>query len=374
MNVEKDLRKDGISVIKPLDTLAVTLIAKYVAEKLICAFPFYGFNYNKLFIKISNIPMYIANIPSNMGEANYFYKNSSIYFKDNLSIEDMQKYAIHEFIHFYQEVKDKKNVLYKLGLCDFTGLKVKGMALNEASVQLITSKALKNEKEVVKYYDIELLTNTPNCYPIICTLVSQMAYVTGENVLFDSTFNSNSKFVKSFISICGKDIFYKVQNNLDKILNLEEKIVLLSSKLENEVLSDNFIAYASTKIGNYKNSIQKIFFETQELILTSYFNNTLTNVYSAQEIEDYRRKLYNYKDLIGITDNYSFFNDYYINIMSKLDEKYATLENIELAIVPYNRNIVQILFNKIRALIGNKRKGNEFCKSEVVIFNAIQIA
>ena len=51
MNVERDLKKDGISVIKPLDTLSVTLIAKYVTEKLICAFPFYGFNYNKLFIK-----------------------------------------------------------------------------------------------------------------------------------------------------------------------------------------------------------------------------------------------------------------------------------------------------------------------------------
>ena len=352
MSIEKDLKKDGILVIKSLDTLSVTLIAKYVAEKLICAFPFYGFNYDKLFIKISNIPMYIADIPSNMGEASYFYKNSSIYFRDKLSIEDMQKYAVHEFIHFYQEVKDKKNVLYKLGLCDFTGLKVKGMALNEASVQLITAKALKHEKETVKYYDIELSTNTPNCYPIICTLVSQMAYVTGENVLFDSTFNSNSKFVKAFINICG-----------DKILNLEEKIVLLSSKLEKEVLSDSFIASASTKMGNYKNKIQKIFFETQELILTSYFNNSLANVYSAQEIEDYRRKLYNYKDLIGVTDNYSFFNDYYINIMTKLDEKYAALENIELAIVPYNRNIIQILFKKICALIGIKRKRNKFCKS-----------
>ncbi len=362
MNVEKDLKKDGILVIKPVDALSVTLIANYVAEKLICAFPFYGFNYDKLFMKISNIPMYIADIPSNMGEASYFYKNSSIYFRDKLSIEDMQKYAVHEFIHFYQEVKDKKNVLYKLGLCDFTGLKVTGMAWNEASVQLITAKALKNEKETVKYYDIELATNTPNCYPIICTLVSQMAYVTGENVLFDSTFNSNSKFVKSFINICGKDNFYTIQSNLDKILSLEEKIVLLSSKLEKEVLSDRFIASVSTKIGNYKNRIQKIFFETQELILSSYFNNTLVNVYSAQEIEDYRRKLYNYKDLIGVTDNYSFFNDYYINIMTKLDEKYAALENVELAIVPYNRNIIQILFKKICALIGIKRRRNKFCK------------
>ena len=77
MNIEKDLKKDGIIVIKPLDMLNITLIAKFVAEKLITSFPFYGFNYDKLYIKISHIPMYIANIPKNMGEASYFYKNSS---------------------------------------------------------------------------------------------------------------------------------------------------------------------------------------------------------------------------------------------------------------------------------------------------------
>ena len=40
MSIENDLRKDGITVIQPLDTLSVTLIAKYVAEKYISYFPF----------------------------------------------------------------------------------------------------------------------------------------------------------------------------------------------------------------------------------------------------------------------------------------------------------------------------------------------
>ena len=351
MNIEKDLKKDGIIVIKPLDTLSITLIAKYIAEKLISAFPFYGFNYDSLYIKISNLPMYIADIPSNMGEANYFYKNSSIYFKDGLSVDEMKKYAIHEFIHAYQEIKDKNNILYKLGLCDFTGFKVHGMALNEGAVQLAASKALKNENEVVKYYDIEFTTNTPSCYPIICNLVNQMAYIIGEDVLFDSTFNSNNKFIKSFTNLCGEKNFYKIQTNLDKILHLEEKLISLSSKLESEVLSKEFIARASTKIGMYKNSIKTTFFQTQELILTSYFNKALNNVYSAQEIEDYRKKLYNYRDLLGITENYSFFNDYYINMMAKLDEKYEALDNIELSLVPYNRSLFQIIIEKIYTFI-----------------------
>lgn len=365
MNIEKDLKKDGITVIKPLDTLNTTLIAKYIAEKLISAFPFYGFNYDKLFIKISNIPMYIADIPSNMGEANYFYKNSSIYFKNGLSLSEMKKYAIHEFIHAYQEVKSQNNVLYKLGLCDFTGFKVRGMALNEGAVELAVSKALKSEYEIVKYYDIEFATNTPNCYPIISNLVNQMAYITGERVLFDSTFNSNSKFMKSFISLCGETTFYKVQDNLDKILHLEEKMALLSSKLESEILSEQFIARASTKIGLYKNAIKNIFFKTQELILTSYFNKALNNVYSSQEIENFRRKLYNYRDLLGVTENYSFFNDYYINMMTKLDEKYEALDDIELSLIPYNRSIFQILIEKLYHLLGFSKPVFRGQKSEI---------
>lgn len=355
MNVEKDLKKDGITVIKPLDTLTITLIAKYVTDKLISALPFYGLNYNNLFIKISNMPMFIADIPNNIGEASYFYKNSSIYFRDGLSIDEMKKYAVHEFIHAYQEVKDKNNVLYRLGLCDFTNVKIHGMALNEAAVQLIAAKALNNDIESVKYYDIEFSTNTPNLYPIICNLVNQLAYITGESVLIDSTLNSNTKFVKSVITLCGEKNFYRINSNLDKLLKIEEKIISLSNKIENEILSETFISKASSKIGIYKSSIKKIFFETQNLIITSYFNKALNNVYSLQEIEDYRKKLYHYRDLLGVTENYTFFSDYYINMMVKLDEKYEAISNIELALVPYTRTTLEIITQKIHSLIGNKR-------------------
>ena len=42
MKIEKDLRKDGITVIDTLDMLSVTLISKFVAEKLSSSFPFYN--------------------------------------------------------------------------------------------------------------------------------------------------------------------------------------------------------------------------------------------------------------------------------------------------------------------------------------------
>ena len=89
-NIENDLKKDGITIVKPVDTLTITLIAKFVAEKLTTTFIFYGLKQNDLFVRIARVPMYIAKIPDGMSEANYLYKNSSIYFKEGLSIEEMQ--------------------------------------------------------------------------------------------------------------------------------------------------------------------------------------------------------------------------------------------------------------------------------------------
>ena len=55
MSIETDLRKDGITIIKPLDSLSVTLIAKFVAEKFISYFPFSHMKYDDLFITVSRL-------------------------------------------------------------------------------------------------------------------------------------------------------------------------------------------------------------------------------------------------------------------------------------------------------------------------------
>jgi len=350
MSIEKDLKKDGITVIEKLDALSCTLIAKFVAEKFIAFFPFNRFNYHDLFIKVSTIHMYIADIPEGMAEANYFYKNSSIYFKQGLDISEMKELTIHEFIHHFQERKDKKtNVLYRLGLCDFTGIKVRGMALNEAAVQFISSKILKKEVDTVKYYGIEFSTITPSYYPLICNLLQQMSYITGEQILIDSTLYSNDSFKNIFIKLCGEKTFYKIEKNLDKILNAEEKIVYCNSKLESD-LKTKEIANISTIIGKAKKTIQNTFIETQNLILTSYFNNELHNLNSIENIEDYRIKIYSYRDLLGTTEGYSYFNEYYINLMSKLDSIYESITG-KVSLVPYKRSILQILFGKLSSII-----------------------
>ena len=350
MSIESDLRKDGIKVIGPLDTLSVNTISRNIAEKICKAFPEQNFIFQNLFIALSRIPMYTAEIPDGFAEATYFYKNSSMYFKQGLKLDQLEKFAVHEFIHYLQEIKDKKGRLVRLGLCDFDDIKVCGMGLNEGAVQLMASKAIGAQEEIVKYYGISLPTNSPSYYPLLCNLVNQMAYVTGKDALYDSTLYGSDTFKRMFAELCGLDNFLKVQSNLDKILEIEEKAI----KLDNELMSDKCEGMKAQKVAKKiekcKGKIKELFFQTQNLIYTSYFNTQFAKITTTADIDEYRVRLYNYKNYIGISDNYSDFNDFYINKMMDLDNKYENImNNTSLTVVSTSR--IARFFRRIKEIL-----------------------
>lgn len=353
MSIESDLKKDGIKVIGTLDTLSVNTLAHDVAEKICKTFPEQHFIFHNLFITLSRIPMYIAEMPEGFAEANYFYKNSSIYFKVGVPIDELEKFAMHEFIHYLQEIKDKKGDLVKLGLCDFGDLKIQGMALNEGAVQLMASKALEQKQEIVKYYGISLPTNSPTYYPILCNLVAQMAYVTGEETLFDSTFYGTNTFKEHFADLCGVNALMKVQDNLDKIMDIEEKIIKLNQKLMSDACEGMKAQRVASKISKLKDRLKDIYFSTQDLIYTSYFNTQFATITTTADIDSYRFRLYNYKNYIGITEEYSDFNEYYINKMMNLDNKYESImNNTQVAVV--KNSTIAVFFRKIKSLLNAK--------------------
>lgn len=166
-----------------------------------------------------------------MAEANYFYKNSSIYFNEHIQNEDLEEFAVHECIHYLQEVKDKKNYLVRMGLCDYTEFKIYGLGLNEAAVQLMASKINGIPKEYVKYFGINFETISPSYYPLECCLVNQMAYIAGEDILFESTLNSNDNFKLKFAQLTSPKVFMAIQNAIDDILNREEDIIKLNHRI-----------------------------------------------------------------------------------------------------------------------------------------------
>ena len=329
MSIESDLKKDGIEVVEKLDTLKVNSIARNISVKLCETFPNYGLNSNNLFIKLSRLDMYKAKIPEGMAEANYFYKNSSIYFNEHIQDDDLEEFAIHECIHYLQEVKDKKNYLIRMGLCDYTEFKIYGLGLNEASVQLMASKVNGIPKEYVKYFGISFETTSPSYYPLECCLANQLAYLVGEDILFESTLNSNDNFKEKFASLTSPKTFMAIQNAFDDILNAEEEIIKLNNKIANVDDRNKRVDGMLKKIDELKSEISLTFMRTQNLIISSYFNNTFNFISNLEEVENYRRKLYSFKDYLGSMEGYSFFNDYYVDKMMQLEEKYNALERGE---------------------------------------------
>lgn len=355
MSIESDLKKDGIEVVEKLDTLKINSIARNVSLKLCETFPNYGLNNNDLFIKLSRLNMYKAKMPEGMAEANYFYKNSSIYFNEHIDDNDLEEFAIHECIHYLQEVKDKRNYLIRMGLCDYTEFKVYGLGLNEASVQLMASKINAIPKEFVKYFGISFETTSPSYYPLECCLAQQLAYLVGEDVLFESTINSNDNFKEKFANLTSPKTFMAIQNAFDEILNNEEEIIKLNNKIASIDDRNKKVDGMIQKIDELKSEISLIFMRTQNLIISSYFDKTFNFISNLEDVENYRRKLYSFKDYLGAMEGYTFFNDYYVNKMMQLEEKYNALENgeVELAlkVISKKENIFITIFKAIKKLI-----------------------
>lgn len=117
------------------------------------------------------------------------------------------------------------------------------------------------------------------------------------------------------------------------------------------------------KIDELKSEIMLTFMRTQNLIISSYFDKAFENINNLEEVENYRRKLYTFKDYLGCTEGYTFFNDYYVNKMEQLENKYNALENgnVENAIKLITKKESKIIsfFKALKKLIFGEKNITE---------------
>ena len=117
------------------------------------------------------------------------------------------------------------------------------------------------------------------------------------------------------------------------------------------------------KIDELKSEIMLTFMRTQNLIISSYFDKAFENISNLEEVENYRRKLYTFKDYLGCTEGYTFFNDYYVNEMEQLENKYNALENgnVENAIKLITKKESKIIsfFKALKKLIFGEKNVTE---------------
>lgn len=373
MGTNSRLKKEGIEIVEQLDTLKVNTIAINIASKLCLAFPEHNLSKSDLFTSISRLNMFIAKMPSDSSGAKYFYKNNSIYFNQETDLDEMAKLAMHECIHFIQELKDSSNNLIKMGLynCSFNT----GLGINEAAVQLMASEANMCSSTSETYYNVSLNTISPNYYPLECALVNQMAYFTGTYPLFHSTLNSNDVFKNTFILNSNKRAYNTIVKNLDLLLAYENDLNYFANELQyaNKV---NEIKLLNKLVVSKKNAITSIFFKTQNLIIESCFISEFNNIRSLNDIKDFKKKLYNFKNIMGSNESYTFYNEFYRKIMENLEAKKEQIETLgEISLFEPSENSLVLVDNTKHALsfiysfFGKVKKLFGFNKSRNTINN-----
>ena len=327
MSIQKDLQKSGITVISELDSLIKNDVIKSVARRILETFPDYELKEEDLINKLNKLKMYSAKMIDGMAEANYYYKNSSIYFNEHIEYEDLEEFAIHECIHYLQEIKDENNNLLKMGLCRYKNKKPFGLGLNEAAVQYTASMIIGIEPDFEKYYNITLYTPSPAYYPLECSLLNEILYFTGKDVLFKSTLFSTDDFKNLIIQMSSEKIYSKIENLFDEILKLEENIIKLNNK--HSMLSDGHSKSEkiNSKISKFKEKITSNYIETQNTIIENFFNYEFSQIQNLEQLENLRHRLYKFSDIIGATSDYKFFDNYYALMMNKLEHKCNILEN-----------------------------------------------
>ena len=281
--------------------------------------------------------MYIADFKKNLGSASYFYKSNSIYIDKDANFEELDDYIIHEFIHCIQDIRIDKNY-NRIGLCTISEFKIHGLALNEAAVQYITSKMLNRKLEEINYRIVILKTRRKEYYPLLSNLVEQIIYLYGEYNIVESTINGSYNFQEQYIEICSEKDFNKLENNIDKVLDIRNK---LSQGID------------------YDNQIEKIvsqYFVTQEIIFTSYFNRKLSKIETLDEIDLYKSKLEGYRELIGSDGDYKFFEIFKDDKLKMLKNRMINIMRKDSINMPkvINKNRIFNLFRYIRSLFMKK--------------------
>ena len=360
MGIKSKFKKIGIHNVENLDVLKVHIISNNVVNKIYDTFPEHYLNRTQLLDLVSTVSMYTAEMPQDMSGAKYMFKNNSIFFNQNLTLDEMSTVAVHEFIHCIQYAysPSKSNI----GLCYLRSNF--GLAINEAAVPLMASEANNCKPTQETYYGISINTISPNYYPLECALVEQLAYFTGTYPLYNSTLFCNDIF-KNVLNVKIKENIYNtIVESLDRLLSIENNLNYFINELQT-CNNPKSIKSLNNLVNKSKFEITNTFFKTQNLIITSFFNSEYNNIHNLEDVTNFNKKIYNFKDLIGSSDNYNFYNEFYIEMMNQVQNKKSYIEqygeinlyeeiNTSLMIVDKNKNLLPFInkfVSKLKKLV-----------------------
>jgi len=252
------------------------------------------------------------------------YENAC-YYKYNFSQDELSKYAIDlNRINF--------KCLISCNIDDFT------LEYTQNEIKLYKEKE-KRKKELKKWIEeFDSCNSYEDFKKLICNFNK-------------SKFAGNLKFfLFNFIRHNKEKAFDIVISYLNNEYSFGfEKCLCLIYEPQKVYDAYNNQYYSQQTAKKYKKDLKRTFMETQNIIFTTYFNNEFNHLTTTESIEVYRAKLYNYKNYIGITEGYSHFNNYYIDKMAALEDRYEAILN-NVALVPVKESKIANLLKALRNL------------------------
>jgi len=345
MGIDSILKKEGITVVEKLPILKTNIISNNIATKLCEVFPEHNFDKQTLFVNLSRLNMYTAEMPYTSSMAKYFSINQSIYFNQNLNLDDLDTIAIHECLHFIQESNAKNQNTKNMGLTNLDS-KHYSSSLNEAAVQLMASETNKTKEDLVTYYNLTLPTTSPTYYTLECALLKQISYFTGTYPLYHSTIYSNDIFKNTFIQKTSKHTYKIIEKNFNRLTELQDILSDLTNELQYSNANSTKIKSINIAINNKKDEIYNLFLKTQNIIMTNCFNNEFKNIKNIEDLKNFKSRVYNFQYLIATHKDYTFYRDFFYYTMNRIEQKEEYLEQNGLVFLPSDKETALTLFKE----------------------------
>lgn len=352
MNLNKIAKSEGLSNFQKFSDFQLNKLCTNVSKNLSTLLIDYDLSQEHLFAVLTSLNMYFADFNDNTISAKYHYESKTIFINRNLDLCCPDSVVIHECIHFLQsEIENNKVV--KMGLYNVRSYKNKGLALNEAAVQMIASQVSGIKPTSLKYFDLEFTTPSCDYYPLETAILRQMSYFTGTYPLLYSTIYSTNLFKDVFSAITSKKLYEDISTKMNQLLKLQENFLKIQQDNKEDTKEKENIKDA------FKRDIQWMVSDIQKSIFKNAFTKQFKKIQNMQDIRNFRASLYNFNNyLIEIPEDNSFeqFRDSItsdlISLEIELSQKgYIENTNINKSLSPINNysfRYFKIFFNKLK--------------------------
>ncbi len=281
------------------------------------------FDGKNMYDKIKKSTMYLADIPDKFTRVNFILSTNSIYIRDEENLKKIDEVMFHEIFHYIQcnQNYNEDGKLEQMGLCKFGAYNIKGLAINEAALQLIISMIFDEPQENNKYFGIQITSIHNEYFPILCAILQQIVYIIGHIPLLTSILENSDDFQIAFEEFAGSNSYEFLVSSFDKMMKARDKIVE-----NNRIMNEQYLSKGKKDIFKkqnqiYVNEIQNHFLAIQKLCYTKYFNKKLKQIKNKEELQILKEEIEKYHKHVGIINDKDDFMIYIQKHLNKINKK-----------------------------------------------------